>query len=386
MCLASLEAVAQDALAPPPTSAYLQWGPLWARPAVKLINVGFNSNVFNSAEGQGDFTATVAPQLNGMFLFGDTAYMTLFGVARFTAYETFDELNYWDVLARARLTFPLGRLGLFSGLRYDRVRRSPVDLDAIRPVEELRRIDLGVILKMGPRSSFRYTLQHSDFQNFDDDLGNVALDIAQIQDRIERSHIFEIDSNVFARTAFIFRGDNTDIKFETPSLSGLPELSRDSRALTLLPGVKLGDYGSIAGTLQIGWAQLDYEGDAIQDYGGLVGEANIVYNPLDRTSLRWEAWRRVGYSVTALNNYFIDEKTRLGLVHFFNRVVGLDVRVSFGDLEIPATGREDRILSADFGIRLRSFSNSMGRRIEYSVIYRRSNRDSSNSAFNRNYD
>lgn len=386
VCLASLGAVAQDALMPPPTSAYLQWGPLWARPAVRLINVGFNSNVFNSAVGEGDFTATIAPQLNGMLLFGDTAYMTFFGAARFTAYETFAELNYWDVLARERVYFPLGRWGLFTGLRFDRVRRSPVDLDAIRPVEELRRFDAGAILKLGPRSSFTYTFRHSDFKNFDDDLGNLQADISQIQDRTERSHIFDIESNILARTIFRFQGETTLIDFDTPSLSGIPELSRDSRAITLLPGISLGDYGSIVGNLQIGWAQLDYEGEAIQDYDGLVGEADIVYNPLDRTSLQWEAWRRVGYSVTALNNFYIDEKTRLGLVHFFNRVVGFDARVGIGNLEIPATGRKDKVLSINVGVRLRSFTNSMGRRVEYSLNYGRSNRDSSNPTFNRDYD
>ena len=378
--------MAQQAIEPPPTSAYLQWGPLWARPAVNLINVGFNSNVFNSADGGGDFTATIAPQLNGMLLFGDTAYMTIFGAVRYTAYETFTELNYWDVLSRARVTFPLGRFGLFAGLRYDRVRRSPIDLDAIRPVEQLGRIDLGAIVKLGPRSSIKYTLRHSEFKNFDDDLGNVPVDISQIQDRLERSHIFEFESNVFARTIFRFRGESTRIRFDTPSISGIPELSRDSRATTFLPGVTLRDYGSLVGTVQIGWAQLDYEGSAIQDFDGLVGEANIVYNPFDRTSLRWEAWRRVGYSVTALNNFFIDDTTRLGLLHFFSRLVGIDARIGFGNLEIPATERKDEITSLDIGLRLRSSSNSMGRRVEYSLNYRRSHRVSSNPVFNRNYD
>ena len=385
VCLTSLDAMAQDALEPPTTSLYLQWGPLWARPAIKLVNVGFNSNVFNSTDGEGDFSATIAPQLNGLLLFGDTAFMTLYGEVRYTAYETFTELNYWDVLSRARVSFPLGRFGLFTGLRYDRVRRSPIDLDGIRPVEELGQADVGARLKLGERASIQYTLRHSDFKNFDDDLGNVPVDIARIQDRLERSHILEFESNVFARTIFRFTGETTLVEFDTPSLSGIPELSRDSRETRLLPGITLGDYGSLVGTLQVGWAYLNYEGAAIQDYDGPVGEANITYNPLGRTTLRWEAWRRVGFSVAALNNFLIDQTTRLGLVHFFNTVVGMDVRIGRGRLEIPATERKDELFTADLGIRLRTSSNSMGRRVEYSLQLGQSRRDSSNPALDRNY-
>jgi hypothetical protein len=304
---------------------------------------------------------------------------------RFTAYETYTELSYWDLLSQARVNFPLGRFGLFTGLRFDRVRRSPIDLDDIRPVEELRQLELGGTYRLSPRSSLVYTFRNSDFQIFDDDLGNLPVDIAPTQDRVERSQLFDFQSNILARTTFLFRGEAKQIDFKIPSLSGLPELSRDSHAISFLPGITLGDYGSLVGTLQIGWAKLEYDGEAILGYSGLVGEADIVYSPIGRTTFKWEAWRRVGYSVTALNNFYVDNNSRLGVIHFLNRIVGINTRFDYGRLDVPATERKDKILGFAVGVLFRSMSNSMGGRVEYSVLYRRSNRNSSNPGFDRSY-
>ena len=99
-------AAGADPLSPPDLSHYLRWGPFRVRPNVTLSNLGYDSNIFETAdeaERQGSWTATVSPRLEGLVLFGHRAFLTFDERLDYTAYVSAGELNYLNHRGNARV-------------------------------------------------------------------------------------------------------------------------------------------------------------------------------------------------------------------------------------------------------------------------------------------
>jgi hypothetical protein len=171
----------------------------------------------------------------------------------------------------------------------------------------------------------------------------------------------------------------------TPLPDGTFGPNRDARGTRIVPGLRLGEGGPLVGSVEVGWARLTHrdESPLLPEYRGLVGGIDLLYRPGDRTRIRLKAERRVDFSVSNENDYYVYDEVALGAVRYLNRWVGLEVLGAAGDLSIPGIERNDDILRWGGGLRFRILENSMGRRVEYSLTLQRERRDSSVSAFTR---
>lgn len=374
---------ASDPLTPPDLERYLRWGPLRARPGISLTDFGYDSNVLNTANGPSDFRATIAPRLEGLVRFGDAAFLTFTEEIRYTAYQSFSELNYFDQLGTARLTFPLRKAGLYTEGQYDRVREQPVDFDDARPLRKLERLRFGAIFRSGWRTTIDVSHEFRDFTYTDDDYPNPDLTIGETLDRRENATRVEARMGIGGRSTASLEAAAFDIEFDTPSLDGDPGLTRNADGWRVQPGLTLGEGGRLTGTVRAGPARLDYRSDELLDFSGWVGDADLRYRPASRLALRLRGFRQVGFAVSEGNNYYLNGEIRLIATYWLRRWLALEPELADGSLTIPGTTRDDALQEWKLGARIRLFENDLGRRTEYVVRYGKSRRDSNFDIYDR---
>jgi hypothetical protein len=309
----------------------------------------------------------VAPGLNGLILFGDKAFLTFDSELPYTAYANYQELNFLNVFNSARVTFPLGRFGIYTEGRYDRDRKVPVDLNDVRPVYTTRELGAGAILETSDRTAIELFHGERALTHTDDDFGQSEIDLARKLDRVERVDRLTLSYEIAGRSQFDLSIDNVDIEFDTPNLTGIPGMDRDSVARSIVPGLTLGQGGRLVGHLEVGYAELVYDSSLLPGYSGAVGRGQLRYRPFRGMTWTLEGKREVDFSASAGNNYFILDGALLNTLYFLNPVLGFELELGRESLEFPVTSRVDDLTVYGAGIRMRTMEDSLGRRVEYRV-------------------
>lgn len=367
----------QSSLEPPDLGRYVRWGPLRARPGVEFRNVGYDDNIFASNTNVvGDYTATIGPKLDGLVLLGHRAFLTFREQLRYTAYARNSDQNFTDQRFVGRLTFPLRRTGFFVDGLYNRLKERPVDEQDIRADRDEDGLGAGIIVQPGWRTEIEVGRFHKNWSYFDPDADPAApVTIADRLDRSEDRNTLEVRYKILGRTRLTLEAHVKDIDFDSALAS-----PRDSREWGVLPGVDFGEGGSLSGSLRFGWTEIDAEGQAQTDFDDVVGRAELAYRPNSRLTLRLDALREPGFTVSTDSTFYLDTRLRLRGVYYLNRIIGIETGGARGKLAFPGgTGgfeREDRIDSYEMGLRFRLAENTLGRRIEYNLRYQRSRRDS----------
>ncbi len=373
----------EDPLEPPDLGRYLRWGPFRVRPGLQLTDVGYDNNIFyRNTDRQGDYTAVIAPRAEGVVLFGHRAFVTFDEQLRYRTYAKFTRFNYLDQIGRARLTVPLGRIGVFGEVRLDRTHDRPADREDIRTLRKLDRGTFGILFRAGARTLVEIAHVRSDFRHSDPDNLSGGVPVSAILDRVESGETVDATWEARGRTALTLSASRRAIAFDTPSLTGDPADRRDATVRRLLPGVRLGLGGALTGSIELGPARLDYDSPGLRDYSGVVGEATLAYR-VGRTTVRLIGERAVDFSVYEQNNYYVYDRGRLEGVRYLNRLVGLEAAYERGRLTVPATARSDRLSSYVAGVRLRFSENDLGRRVEYALRFTHYARTSTVPSFDR---
>ena len=72
--------------------------------------MGYDTNIFASTLNPvGDYTATLSPKLDGLFLFGDRAFLTFDARFDYTAYAQHTDQNFTNKRGKARMKLPVRR-------------------------------------------------------------------------------------------------------------------------------------------------------------------------------------------------------------------------------------------------------------------------------------
>jgi hypothetical protein len=367
VCGATAAAEIGNELVPPDLERYERWGALRARPRLEIRNVGWDSNVFNTIEQTGDFRATVAPGLEGLVLFGEVAFLTFDSEFPYTAYSRYEELNFLDLLNSARFFNDTATTEIYTEGRFDRVRKTPVDLDDVRPVYTTEKLGLGAILETSDRTEIELAHGHWRLTHGDDDFDRADVDISERLDRVEREDRLTFRYQMGGRSQLSVAVSNLDIEFDTSNISGIPGLNRDSRARAFLPGLTLGQGERLVGQLEVGYAELVYDSSFLPGYSGTVGRGELRYRPFRGMTWTLEGEREVDFAASEGNNYFVYDSVRLNTLYFFNSVLGIEIDLNRGTLEFPVTNRVDNLFHYGGGIRIRAMEDALGRRVEYRV-------------------
>ena len=372
LLLAALPASAESALEPPDLSRYLRWGFAHVRPGFAIPGIGYDSNIF-AASGQppeGDFAIRLSPRIEGVVLFGRTAFLTFKERVDYTAYQHHHDINYYENLGSARVTFPLRRFGLYADYGLNRLKDLPLSEVDSRPIRKEVRTGAGVILELGWRTSAEIGLLRSDWSVTDPD----STSTGPLQDRVEEGRQVRVRYRLTGATRLTLDATNRSVTFDDPTLL------RDADERAVLPGLEVGVGGPLSGSLRVGPSRLDATTGGQPDYSGLVGDARIAWRISSASTLRLEEKREVGFAIYQNNPYYLRTSSEARFVHYLNRVFGLEAAVGRGRLSFPqsldAQERDDRLERYDAGVRIRLLENDLGRRVEYTVALTNQRRDS----------
>lgn len=384
---AAVAEVDQSRLEPPDTERYLRWGPLRVRPRIALRNLGYDNNILytSAAEQVGDYTATLTPRLEGLVLFGSRAFLTFEEQLDYTVYLENSDQNYLDNRTAGRITVPFSNFGLFVDVSGTRRRSRPVDREDIRNRETERRITAGGIARLGWRTEVEVGFGVGDITNTDPDFaptmpGDVD-PIARRLDRSDESWTIDADYRVRGRTTLLLETLYKTLDFDYPFQTGGVTLPRDTIETRWQVGARFGEGGRLVGTVLAGLGRIDAEDPSLPDLDEAVGELELAYRLTGRTRMVLEGSRLPGFAVTEGNSYYLDTRVGLRMLHYLNRIVGLEAGARTGTLTFPETAgggdpRKDDLNRYELGVRLRLAENSMGRRVEYRVRLQRYERTS----------
>jgi len=368
----------QSALEPPDLERYLRWGPLRVRPGLEVSNFGYDDNIFaRNTDQEGDYTITLAPKVDGLLLFGNRAFLTFKEKLEYTAYLDNRDQNYTGQRGSARLTVPLQRTGIFVEGLLNRLKERPLDQQDIRADRDEDGFGAGVIVAPGWRTEIEIGKGRKVWRYADPDAPEGQFPtIGDRLDRTEDRNTLEVRYRILGRTRITLNAHLNRIDFDRAFAS-----NRDSREWNVAPGVDFGEGGSLSGSIRLGWTRIVADDAGQSDFDDLVGRAELVYRPGRRTTVRLNAIREPGFTVSSQSTFYLNTRARMRVAYYLTRILGFEVGGSRGRLDFPDTSggsvREDDFYTYEAGLRFRLAENSLGRRVEYALRFQRYERDSS---------
>jgi hypothetical protein len=311
-------------------------------------------------------------------LFGHRAFLTFREQIDGVLFAKYSEISYLDHRGNARFTLPFARIGVFADATLNNIHeRATSELDA-RPERKEHRLSLGVIVPMGWRAHFELSQAGANWA-YEDDLtqcatGGSCVPIDFLLDRQETGRDFKATYLVGGRSKLTLDASTRDIEF-------VQQTARDSHEYRVLPGIELGPGGGLQGQLRVGQAHVDSVNERLADFRGLVGNLQAVWSPAGRTRFTLNGRRDVNFAAWSGNQFHVNWQGEVRAVHWMTRSFGLEGATLTGRLRFSDDDRVDSVNQYEAGIRVRLAQNSLGRRIEYSLLARRFRRDSSPDDF-----
>lgn len=383
MAAAALPAFAQEIspLEPPDTSRYLRWGPLRVRPGLTIPTLGYDDNVFAISEQStqqkiGDYFVALAPQAQGLVLFGHRAFLTFDEHLEFYVYAQQHELDYFNQFGRARVTIPFRRWGIYSDVGFDRTRDRPFEAQDVRPIRKTLPLGLGVIAKFGWRTDAELGYQKTRYTADDPNdpcLGSPnpsCFTIDRLNNRADSGLRLKARYLAFGRTRVLLDLSERSISFDDDVVA----VTRDGKEHRQLVGLDFGLGGRISGTFHVGHDAFDLANPNGTGFNGLIADVALGYNLGSLGShLTLTGARDVRYTVVDFTPLYVYTGGELGFVKYFNRFIGMEVDVGRSTLDFlgDPQGRRDDDTTGTLGVRFRISENDLGRRVEYAFRYTR---------------
>jgi hypothetical protein len=365
-------------LEPPDTSRYLRWGPFRVRPGFNIPALGYDSNVFYRPDDDpdlpqvGDYFVALAPRIEGLVLFGHSAFLTFDERIEYYAYAGNQDLNYFNQFGKARATVPFRRFGFYGDVGLYRTRDRPLEAQDARPIRRDVPVGAGVILKLGWRTDAELGLVRDRLTATDENDATIGPN----SDRVETGTRLRARYLLVGRTRLLLDSSRRTIRFDNAETAG----RRDGDERRALLGVDFGLGGTISGTLRAGYSNFDLVDPAATGFSGLVADAAMAYNFGGGGSrIILTAARDTKYSLYDETNLYILTSGELTVIKYFNRFIGAELGTSRSVLEFlgDPQDRIDHYQTVSAGVRFRFSETDLGRKVEYSFRYVHSQTDSS---------
>jgi len=370
-------------LDPPDTARYLKWGPFRVRPGLTIPNLGYDNNVFavtdqsataDPSSKVGDYFIALAPRVDGLVLFGHSAFLTFDERLEFYAYASQTELNYFNNFGKARVTVPFRRFGFYGDIGYDRTRDRPYDAQDIRPIRKTIPFGAGVIAKFGWRTDAELGYVRTRYTAYDPNDACTStvtvpcFTIGDLNDHTEVGTRLRARYLAFGRTRVLLDLSQRTITFDESAVK------RDGRERRQLVGLDFGLGGRIFGTFKVGHADFKLTDPAATSFNGPVANVAVGYNLGGGGSfISLTGARDVRYTVFDFTPLYLYTGGDLTFVKYFNRFIGAEVGVGRAILNFlgDPQDRKDNDTSVSAGVRFRISETELGRRVEYALRYTR---------------
>lgn len=332
-------------------------GPFLLRPFVALKDAGYDDNIrYEAQEPEGDTTATAGAGLDGLLLFGHRGGLRFSQALDYVAFGENTDLNHWDGRARARALLRAGRTLVSFEDHFSSVRERPnseVDLRLRRETHTatvgLKSLQKG---RLGARASLR--ARRIDYAAGEES----GEDAVRRLTRDESALVVTGELRARPKTTLLLEGALERVRFDDPGEG------RDTRARSVLTGVRFDPSAGVQGELKVGVTSLDAPDRPGSDYRGVVGSGNLRVRLGSATRARVGLAREVEFSTLTENLYYVARLWSLGLEQFFTRRLSGEIGYGRGRNHYPeevtragAPGfqgiRDDRLTHWNAGLRYR---------------------------------
>jgi hypothetical protein len=380
--LMSASAATAQSTVDPRTEAKGHFGFLYFTPRVALKEFGVDTNVFNNATEQSDFTFTAAPHIDLWVPFARRARLTTAVGTDLVYYQTYGSERSVDPEVKLRGDAFLGRVSPFAETSFLTSRQRPnFEIDA-RSRRNERSTAVGVDVRVTPKVRVELAARESDVE-FEADATFNSVSLQEVLNRRTRAFSFAVRHTPTALTTFVLKGEKGEDRFEFSPL-------RDSSSIRMTPGVEFKPSALISGSAFVGFRRFTPESAALERFTGVVANATLGYRLRGSTRFIFTADRDLTYSYEPAQPYFVVDgyglTVRRQIVGRLDASAGYQRhQYSYRNLVVPGeiATSPDRVDVTDTWTTSVGYRLGQGPRLGFGTIYRERQ---SNSPQYRNYD
>ncbi len=340
-----------QAPADPAGEAKIHLGPLALTPRFAVRNLGIDTNVFNAADSPTrDFTASFGPGVDTWLRIG-RARLSTQTVVEWTYFKKADQQRSLNTTQLAKLEVDLATVTPYiSGGVVSTRQRPNLEIDE-RVRQHRTTAGLGGRIHLGGRSRLDVDIRREQLDFGEDTLGTDALTAALNREVTEGAIAFRMDLTPL--TTFVVRTGLSSDVFEFSNV-------RDSKSLTVLPGLEIKPSALISGKASVGFRKFDAQSALVPDFTGVIAAVDVGYVMREVTRFGVKVDRNLDYSFQVDQPYFVatsalfDVKQALGLSW---DVVGRAGRATLAyqgflgtDESVASSRQRDRITTFGVGI------------------------------------
>ena len=286
----------------------MRLGVLALAPAFRLMNVGWDSNIFNregAVDPPGDFTAIARPEVQ--------AWIRL-GKARVTGRSAYDFVYFRDHSSErsvdwsndVRLDLALAHFAPYVFGRWVRgTQRFGYEIDQ----RTMRHDELGIVgvaIRQAARTSFDISARRGRLTFDEPDTFEPR--VSDFYDFTSRGLAFTLRQRLTPLTAVTATVDQREDRFDL-------QPDRDSDSLRVFVGAEFKPFALISGTAHAGWQRLQLVQGGASDFEGFVGTVELSYTLLGSTRFSLQAERTPTYSAVQGQHAYVLAGGRLSLLH-----------------------------------------------------------------------
>jgi hypothetical protein len=281
----------------PVQTARMRLGPFGVTPAVSLVNLGVDSNVFNSVDNpQRDFTVTVTPEVKTWLRAGPSR-LAMEGHLDMVYFQTFASERSLDPRVAGKWEVPLNHVAPWISGAYSQSRERvgyEIDLRS-----ELRQTDsaAGLDLNVAPKTVVGLSVRRTEFRYAADAFFDGS-SLQQVLDRTSESAGVAVRFHWTALTTAVVEGDALRDRFEFAAL-------RNTSGIRVQTGFDLDRHALISGSGRIGVRTFNGVGGGVPSFQGVVGNVSAASTVFGRARLEVTGARDVLYSYELGDPYYI---------------------------------------------------------------------------------
>jgi hypothetical protein len=289
----------------PRESARTHLGPVYVTPSLALDELGLDTNVFNNATELSDFTFTVIPGAQLAVPFGSRGVISATTFAEFIYFNRYSSERSVNPDVKVRGEFSLHRVTLFLSPSYVNSRRQPsLEID-----ERVRHTNTDITGGGRVRVSQRLSIEASGgVARVSYDEGTIfdSTSLRETLNRRTQSASLAFHHDVTPLTRASLRTTYSVDRFDyTPA--------RDATNIAVVPGVEFKPLALVSGSAAVGIRRFRPENPLIQDFTGVIANANLAYTLQGFTRFRFSASRDLAFSYSQSAPYYVSNQYGLGV-------------------------------------------------------------------------
>ena len=331
-----------------------RFGPLAVTPRVELKNLGWDTNVFNSAEDpKSDFTATVGAPIDWWLRFGRGR---LHGTDYFEGlwFATYGDQSSFNQRHDLTLLVPLNRIRPYVGGSYLNTNDRPgYEINArVRHTET--GFNGGLVVRLSSKVDVDISGRQTTFRYDDDPAANTYY--SETLDRRVENYGAQLRYRYTSETTFTLLAESVRERFTTATV-------RDNDGFRVLPGVEFGARAIINGKAQLGYRKLDGLSPGMPDFSGLVANAELSYTLRGVTRFTAGVSRDVYFSYEVAQPYYIQPGFTLAVTQQVTGPWDVQGRASWYRLDYQQASEPGVAALPERNDRYRTFGGGVGYRV-----------------------